>query len=191
MFSKKPPPITTTKPEQMHVWIPYACYKIWSLQRNFRLEALCGWRKYSPLPSPNCGVLLCVEAHLVHVMETSALILLIIFFCFQIPISKLLCCPALSSLSSFAWQKHVMFVVNVLDYYLVLVLNYLVPRYYDWFCVTDSSVLCVSCQLSVHLIIKPEKAIWVDHSYFQGKSISRWLTWFKFNKKIFSIVWFT
>lgn len=68
-------------------------------------------------------------------METSALILLIIFFfSFQIPISKFQCRPALSSLSSFAWQKHVSFVVNVLDYYLVLVLNhYLVPKYYDSF----------------------------------------------------------
>jgi len=54
------------------------------------------------------------------------------FFFFQMRISKLLCCPALSALPSFAWQKYVMFVVNVLDYYLVLVLKQdLVPRYDD------------------------------------------------------------
>lgn len=99
------------------------------------------------------------------VMETSALFLLMSFFLFQIPISKLLCCPALSSLSSFAWQKHVMFVVNVLDYLVLVLKHYLVPR------VTGSSALHITCQLSVCLIIKTEKAIWVDHSHLSIDSL--------------------
>lgn len=136
---------------------------------------------------PSCGQ----RVIFILVMETSALILLMIFFFFQIPISKFLCCPVLSSLSSFAWQKRMTFVVGVLGYYLVLVLkHYLVPRYHDSFWVTDSFAWHVSCQLSVCLIIKTQKAIWVDHSCFQGKSINWWLSLFNFNKNIFSILWF-
>lgn len=44
----------------------------------------------------------------------------------QIRISKLPCCPALSLLLSFVWQKYVTFVVNVLDYYFVLILKHYV-----------------------------------------------------------------
>lgn len=117
------------------------------------------------------------------VMETSALILLIIFFFFpfffQIPINKLLCCPALSSLSSFAWQKHVTFVVNVLDYCLVLVLKHcLVPRWYDSFWVTNSAALHISCQLSVRLIIKTEKAVWFGWPLLLSRQIYQLMTWF-------------
>lgn len=114
-----------------------------------------------------------------------------LFFSFKSLLVSL-CCPALSSLSSFAWQKHVIFIVNVLDYYLVLVLkHYLVLRYYDLFWATESSALCISCQLSVRLIVKTEKAMWVDHSCFQGKSINWWISLFNFMKNIFSILWFT
>lgn len=191
-FSKKPKPKTTTKPKQTYVQITYAYYKILSLQRSFRSEALCERGKYSSLPSPICGISPVGRGSSSSFWwkRQPSFCWLSFFFSFK---SQLVswCCPALSLFSSFAWQKHVTFVVNVPDYYLVLVLkHYLVPRYYDLFWATDSSALHIFCQMSVHLIIKTEKAMWVDHSCFQGKSVNWWLRLFNFKKNIFSILWF-
>lgn len=93
-------------------------------------------------------------------------------FFFQIFISRLLCCPAHSSSSSFAWHKHVIFFfVNVLNYGLVLV-----PKHYFglkelWF-VLSNWLFCTAYLLpAVCSLDHNRKVIWATPLVFKANKL--------------------